>query len=448
MSNDRLKALKEEREAVYKSLCALRDKCNDENHDWTSQDEENWDRANADFDSRSKEIQRIERMDEVESVVNRSASIGKDGDPDLRIKAAERQEWRQDGIDRIDPVEQRAAQTLAVYAWAKVHRGQDLTPQEETAIRACGINPRHGEIQLSLERGYYPRLRSEIRAQSTAATEGGDYIPEGFVRNLEVALLEVGALRQAATVLRTDSGNDLPWPTTDDTSNTGAILGENSEDAVVDVVTGAVVFNAYKYTSKMVKASVEIIQDSAFDMAQVLGRLLGERIGRITNTHFTTGSGSSQPRGIVTAAATGVTTGSGAFDADDLLDLFYSVDPSYRSSPSAGFMMNDAIIGAARKFKDSNGQYMWQPALSTGAPDRFNGAPVFPNQAMDSTVATGNDIAIFGDLSKYIIRDCSTIRLRRLVERFAEFDQEGFIAYSRHDGDLINTAAVKKAVVG
>jgi HK97 family phage major capsid protein len=120
-----------------------------------------------------------------------------------------------------------------------------------------------------------------------------------------------------ATVIRTDTGAALPIPTSDDTSNKGAILGENTAASEVDVSFGQLVLDAYKYSSKYVLVSVEFLQDSSINVAEFIGKALGERIGRIQNDHFTTGTGSSQPNGIVTAATLG-RHGHGADRDDDL----------------------------------------------------------------------------------------------------------------------------------
>ena len=101
-----------------------------------------------------------------------------------------------------------------------------------------------------------------------------------------------GGVRQAATIIRTDSGNALPYPTMNDTTNKGVILNEATTIGTsVDPAFAAITFNAFKYSSKALLMSYEITQDSAFDLGALAGDWLGERIGRIQNDHFTTGRG-------------------------------------------------------------------------------------------------------------------------------------------------------------
>ena len=137
---------------------------------------------------------------------------------------------------------------------------------------------------------------------------------------------------------------------------------ENTQDSEQDMTFGVMTLDAYKYTSKIVRVSVELLQDSAFNLGAELGSLLGERLGRIQNTHATTGTGSSQPNGVVTASALGKTAASAtAITTDEIIDLFHSVDRAYRGNSS--FMAADSTVAAIRKLKDGDSQYLWQPGL-------------------------------------------------------------------------------------
>jgi HK97 family phage major capsid protein len=246
-----------------------------------------------------------------------------------------------------------------------------------------------------------------------------------------------------ATILRTDTGNALPYPTVNDTTVTGRLLTENTAVTNTDVTFNAITFNAYKYSSDLLLISQELMTDSAFDLSSQLGELLGIRLGRIQGTHFTTGTGSSQPAGVVTGSTLGKTAaGTTAITADELLDLVTSVDPAYRSNPGVGFMAHDNIITAIRKLKDNNNQYLWQPSMAVGIkmgqPDTLYGYPVYRNQFMQSSIATGTKTVLFGDFKKFVIRDVSGIRLVRMDERYADVDQVGFVAFVRSDAKVLN----------
>jgi HK97 family phage major capsid protein len=242
---------------------------------------------------------------------------------------------------------------------------------------------------------------------------------------------------------RTASGEPLSWPTADDTTNTGVQLGESTSiGSSVDPSFGKVIWNAYKFSSKAILVPYELIQDSVFNLPAVLGSMLGERLGRITNTKFTTGSGASTAKGIVTCA-TSFSAATTAVGADDLIGLQHSVDPAYRMG--ASFMMHDSIILAIRKLKDGQGQYLWQSGLRDGAPDRILGAGITINQDMDSTTTSGKKSILYGQLSAYKIRTVGEIRLYRLEERYRDTDQDGFVAFTREDGNLLTagTAPIK-----
>src|SRR5690606_11276142 len=142
--------------------------------------------------------------------------------------------------------------------------------------------------------------------------------------------------------IETATGNAIPWPTLDDTSNKGSLLTENTQVNPQDLTFNTKTLNAYKYSSDLILVSNELLQDSALDVESIIRMALAERIGRILNEHFTTADGSSKPHGIVTASSLGVTAASqSAITADELIDLEHSVDPAYRSDPSCRFMFND-----------------------------------------------------------------------------------------------------------
>jgi HK97 family phage major capsid protein len=101
------------------------------------------------------------------------------------------------------------------------------------------------------------------------------------------------------------------------------------------------------------------------------------------------------------------------------------------------FMFNDTTLRNIRKLKDGNGQYLWQPGLQAGVPGVLLGQGYRINQDMPA-MTTGLIPIVYGDLMKYKIRDIQSIRFRRLVERYAESDQEAFVAFFRTDGKLLD----------
>jgi len=422
-----IKALKEQRFEIFKRLEELRNLANSEDHTWSSEDENNWEACNGDYDRLSRSIEVTERTEELES--------------QLAERSEKRNLFRAEQPESVrDAAPSREERDDALQGWARAQMGMDLEERHQLACRKCGVNPQKDHYETQLYRGNYDTMRREMRAAqaTTPASAGGALIPEGFVYELERALLAYGGMRQVSSTIRTDSGNDLPWPTVNDTGNTGAILAENTQVSEQDVTFGSVTFGAYKYTSKLVLVSEELMQDSAFNLTSELGSLLGERIARILNENFTTGSGSGQPNGVITAATSGKTAASAtAITAGEIIDLFHSVDPSYRDGASSVWMCNDSTVAAIRKLTDDQGQFLWQAGMQAGIPDRLYGRAVVVNQIMQDIGASEYPL-LFGDFSLYKIRDVAGVRLYRMNERYRDYDQTGFVIFSRHDGDLLN----------
>jgi HK97 family phage major capsid protein len=283
----------------------------------------------------------------------------------------------------------------------------------------------------------------EKRTLSSTTTGGGYSIPNELMRTLYEYRKYFGPMRQAADEVQTDTGATLPWPTVDDTSNTGEIIGESSAvTTTADPSFGIVNLAAYKFSSKAVIVPVELLQDSNTNIPQLLGRLLGTRIGRINNTKFTTGAGTTEPAGLITRSAAGATAAvSTAFIFDDIFTLVHSVDPAYR--PFCSFMLHDSIALVVRQMKDGFGRYLWEPSTQVGQPDRLLGFPVYINNDMDSALTTGKKLICFGLFKNYLIRDAGPLLLLRADELKILNHQVVFLAMQRSDGNLIDTTSSK-----
>lgn len=450
----KLKELQEKRLSLAANIKELGAK----SAEWTEEQRGQWDALNADYDATSKEIgEEVERGRNSEAVQARLAAIEAEQRESLSgkrigVDAGRRAEADPETIVRNT----EAAKALALQAWFRAGRGEELTDEQRSACRSVGINPRSGEIDMRglatyshepawLSQGV--QMRREMRVGLDVATSGAgqETIPTGFLAELDRKMLAFNGPRQVARVIRTASGNSLPMPKVDDTSNTGALLAEATTIGTsVDPTFSAVTLGAYKFSSKAVLISQELIEDSAFSMASEISSIIGERLGRIQASYNTTGTGSSQPEGVAYAATNGVTAASAtAFTPDELVDLMHSVDPAYRAG-AAGWMMNDAVVKYLRKFKDSDGQYMWQPGMQAGVADRLMGYPIVLNQNMDSAFTTGKKLVLFGDFSKFVIRDVASVRFYRLDERYRDLDQTAFVALLRMDSKILQGAAFKR----
>ena len=317
--------------------------------------------------------------------------------------------------------------------------------QDEGAVRS--YRELYVEYLRSGISGLSDADRKEFRAQSAGVnSEGGFTGDSAFFAELNKSMkafgtmLDTGVTRQIIT----GTGANLEWPTMDDTSNKGALLAENTQDSGSDLTFAQKQLDAFKYTSGIFRVSEELLQDSELDIESIVRDAMAERIGRIANEHLTTGTGSGQPNGILTATTSGVTAASGtALDADELLDLFHSVDPAYRQMGSA-WMWNDTTLKAIRKLKDGQGNYLWQaPDLRTGEPGTFLGSPYVINQDMPGIEASSTPV-IFGNMDRYVVRRVKEFAIKRLVERYADFYQVGFVGFTRLDGELIDAGSTRK----
>ena len=303
---------------------------------------------------------------------------------------------------------------------------------------------RRGAAELDIEDRQVLR---ENRAQAVGSDAAGGYtVPEGFWNRVQETLLAFGGVASVATVINTATGNNLPWPTNDDTSNEGAILGENTIITEEDLVFGENNLGAYKYTSKLIRVSYELLQDSAIDVEGFIARKLAMRLARIHNRHYTVGTGTGQPDGIAVSPTTGVlAAGAATVTHDEIINLIHSVDPAYRL-PSSKFMFADGAAAELRKVTDGDGNKAWQPGLVAGQPDRLLGYEYVINQHMPA-MTTGNVSMLFGDLAAgYVIRNVKDMQLVRLDERYADLLQVGFFAFDRSDGTKDDTNAYKAMV--
>lgn len=311
---------------------------------------------------------------------------------------------------------------------------------------ASGMDP---ELRKVLNREMRAKnMDGEERAQSTSNSAGGYTIPQGFSNELVESLkmwgpmLDPGVTRQIVTA----SGNQIDWPTLDDTANQAYRLNENTQvtGSDGDLVFGNKQLDAYKYASGAILVSDELMQDSAFNIEAIVRDAMATRFGRKVNNDLTVGDGNGDPNGIVTASSKGYdATLADGISLDDLLELQHSVDPAYRMDPSVAWMFNDTTLKKLRKIKDLDGNYIWQPAdARTGAPASLFNYRYAINQAMPN-VADSQKSVLFGAMNRYIVRRVQEISIRRLVERYADYGQVGFIGFARFDGELMDTAAVK-----
>ncbi|WP_329274772.1 phage major capsid protein [Streptomyces sp. NBC_01451] len=396
-----VKRLRERRANVWESAKALADAAAEENRALSGEEEGQWQSLNAELDALDKRIKNV-------------------------IEGEQRAKDTEDSMAKL--------------------RGE---PRKQ----GPGAQPSYGSEELrAFMRGeggrYYdvvPNGPVNYRDLSKlSAGAGANVVPTSFYDRLMAHLIENSAVMQTGpTVLNTASGENVQVPKTTAHSS-GALFAEAATITESDPAFGQITLGAFKYGT-LIQVSRELLTDSGVDLEGYLSMQAGRALGNAFGTHMVTGDGTAKPRGIVTDATVGKTglTAAGLVTADDLIDLQYSVIAPYRASSSCYWVVKDATLATIRKFKGTDGQYIWQQSLVAGAPDMLLGKPIVtdPNVA---AVATTAKSVIFGDFSQYFVRIAGGIRFERSDDFAFNTDLVTFRALLRADAALIDlTGAVK-----
>lgn len=262
---------------------------------------------------------------------------------------------------------------------------------------------------------------------------GGYLVPEEFERQIITGLDEFNVMRNLCKVITTSAERKIPVAAT---HSTAAWTAENAAYTESDPTFSQKTIDAFKLTD-LVKVSIELLDDSMFDLEEYIAKEIARAFGIAEEQAFCVGNGTGQPTGLFTAngGTVGVTTaGATAITADEIISLVYALKSPYRKN--AKFLMNDSTVAAIRKLKDGNGNYLWQPALTAGQPDRLMGYELHTSPYVP-TLAAGAYTVAFGDFSNYWIADRSGRTVQRLNELYSTNGQVGFVATERVDGKII-----------
>lgn len=414
MSLTRARELREQRATLWEQAKDLHERASDEGRDLSDDEKQTWDRLTERMDELETEFRDIEAREE------RIRKVGEElAEKQEALTARKEFGAEQESAEEQNELHKRAFRNYIVRGWF----GLDAEDKE---------------------------ILSETRALATQVVgtnaQGGYTVPTDFRAQLVEAMKAFGGVRSVANVITTDNGRNLQVPVSDDTGNVATIIGEATAiTASTHVPFGQKTLEAAKYYSGPIKLSSELLQDSALDMEMIVRDKMVMRFARATEAHYATRSSteSSGPHGIVNDSTGAVTIDDGTGGSglnkltfEKLLDLEDSIDPAYRRN--ARWMFADQTRAYLRKIREnstsSDGQFLWQPSLQAGTPDRLLGYPVVLNQDMQAWGTTGNKPVFFGDFSHYWIRDVRPIAVRRLEERYAEEDVVALVAYMRTDG--------------
>lgn len=401
------KELRQRRAKIVHDMRELVETCAKEGREFDSDEHLSWERMEADETRLKAHIDRLEQVEEDEYSLAQplERKISTDTNPSEEEKETRHELYRE--------------------AWRGWIRGgfTSLTQDQRTMMQNRAVD-----------------LPSEVRALGVGTdTAGGFAVPDEDMRQIVAALARFGGVRASrSTVISTSSGADLPIPTSNDTANVATILAENTAAGEQDVSFAQTVLSSFMYTSGIIRVSFQMLQDSSFPLEPWLRDRFVERHGRGQNAHFTTGTGTGQPQGIVTGSTLGVTGAAGQLTThtyNDIVDLEHSVDPAYRGS--AEWMFHDTTLAGLKKIVDGDARPLWAAGIATGQPDTLMGYPYVINQDMAVPAASAISL-LFGDMSAYLIRDVMSFTMLRLTERYAENLQVAFLGFMRTDGRLVD----------
>jgi HK97 family phage major capsid protein len=276
------------------------------------------------------------------------------------------------------------------------------------------------------------------------AGAGGNTTPTSFERQLYDFLEVYSGMRNTnATIITTTGGENLEFPRVS-AHGTAAVVGEGTALAEADPAFAKMTLGAFKY-GQLIQISNELLQDSGVDIVGFVAQDLGRSLGRVTDTAYVVGAGgANSPQGVMSAIGTGKTGGTaqaGVPSIADLNDLVYSVNSEYRAR-GAQFFMRDETAGKIRNLVNTSGDFLWQPSVQAGQPDRLLGFEVITDPNVVATGTNQNSVA-FGDFSGFYIRDVGGVRLESSSDFAFSQDLVTWRAVLRTDSDLIDANAIK-----
>ena len=314
---------------------------------------------------------------------------------------------------------------------------------QTSSVDFAGASALNGDAEILRK-----MVAGEVRGHEFRAITGsstGAPVPTSFYNEIVKVARLVNPLLEYATVINTTGGENLQIPS-QAAFSTATIVGQG-----VSIGTSEPTFNAfttlgaYKF-SALAQLSTELIADSGVDIIGFLAEQFGNALGYKIAEEVVGGTGTVEPTGFLPVAGTGVTgsTGvSGAFTADNVIDLIYSLDGSLRNRPTFAMLANSTSIAALRKLKDTAGNYVFQVGDSKDRRDLVLGVPVIETPAMPNPGTGVNSLAV-GDLKSIYIRNAGGLQVDRSDDFAFGNDLATWRATWRLDSALVQTANIKK----
>ncbi|WP_045960421.1 phage major capsid protein [Xenorhabdus poinarii] len=399
----KLHELKQKRNTIAAQMRTLHDKIGD--NAWTDEQRTEWNKAKTELDSIDAQIQREEELRHLDQQL---------------VDNAEPEQRQQPGNPEAEQAERRAA----AFDRFLRHGLGEMTTEERQALR-------------------------ELRAQGTTPDEKGGYtVPTQMLNKVVEQMKAYGGIASVAQILSTSTGQTIEWATADGTAEEGELLGENTAANEEDTAFGTELLGAKKLSSKIIRVSNELLQDSGIDMESYLAKRIAERLGRGEAKYLVKGTGKGspqQPKGLE-ASVTNTVDAAAKFSWKDMNALKHALDPAYRNIGTFRWAFNDSTLKIITEMEDAQSRPLWLPEIAGVVPSTVLGVPYVIDQAI-ADMGAGNKFIYCGDFNRFIVRRVTYMTLKRLVERYAEYDQVAFLAFHRFDCILEDTSAIK-ALVG
>jgi len=338
-------------------------------------------------------------------------------------------------IEQLKADEERAARLDAAAAELRTDEAPAGDDTDAETIRA-------------MARGEVRSFNFEKRDVLTSST--GSPVPTSFYDAVILKARLVGPMLDVPTQLNTTSGETIQVPSLSSYSSSATVTAQGANFSESDPAFNSFVnLGAFKY-GFLIQVSREMIEDSGVDLLGFLADQVGNGLGYNVQNALTNGTGTVQPQGIVTAAGSGITGGtgvSGAFTADNLIDLFYALDGAARLLPGVGWMMGANALSAVRKLKDTAGNYIFSPAADGNQRDLLLSRPVFENPHVPAPATSAKSVLV-GHMPSFFVRSVGGIRLDRSDDFAFNADLVTFRASMRVDGALPQSSHIKYFIGG
>ena len=401
----KLHELQEKRRNIAAQMRTLHDKIGD--NAWTDEQRTEWNKMKTDLDAVDASIA---REDELRSMDEKLVKEQEAAEAEKRAK--------KDGEKTLS-ADERRGQAFNAF----LRNGlTNLTPEERQAL-------------------------NEMRAQSVGVNDHGGYtVPKEMQARIVEQMKAYGGIASVAQILTTSDGRTIEWITADGTTEEGELIGENTAATEADTLFGIANLGAKKLSSKIIRVSNELLQDSAINIESYLADRIAQRIGRAEAKYLIQGTGAgtpAQPKGLA-ASVTGTTQAKTAGKVDwlDVNALLHSLDPAYRNVGNSRLAFNDNTLKLLKEMVDGQNRPLWLPDVAGVAPSTILGKQYVIDQGI-ADIAKDAKFIYFGDFNRFVVRRVSYMTLKRLVERYAEFDQTAFLAFHRFDCVLEDTSAIK-----